>query len=392
MNALTAYHPTGMMDPTTFDQMQRVGNMLAMSPLFPEHLRKGGEKAALANGVLCMNMAMRLNEDVLTVAQNIYFVGGRPGWSATYMISKANQSGKFKNPIDWEIEGAGDTLSVTAIAELTGTGKRIAVTCDMKMAKAEGWTKNPKYQSIPQIMLRYRSATALIRLYCPEVMVGIPPGVELEDEVGMRDVTPKGDLFGDPAPAKVAAPKKAEKPAAAPVEQKPAAPTAPAAKVESEAEQKPAGPASPAPAAVDEAEVITEDGEVITKATESPDAAASGPAETSGGGTAMSQRAGMIILDLRESPTVDPVLEFHGDTLARMKVASPLNYARVEAAIRMARVIENIREALSKARSVDDVAEVADDFGIALDDMEANDPDTYKIVFDEIAGRREALA
>lgn len=179
-----------LMDPNAFAHMQRVGAMLALSPLFPEHLRKGPSKeVAIANGVLVMNMAARLNEDPLTVAQNIYFVGGKPGWSASYMISKANQHGVFKDPIDWEIKGAKDTLSVTAWGVLTGTGKRVQVTCDMAMAKAEGWTKNAKYQSMPEQMLRYRSATFLIRLYCPEVMVGVPAAIE--HEAPMRDVTPQ---------------------------------------------------------------------------------------------------------------------------------------------------------------------------------------------------------
>lgn len=176
------------MDVDAFNHMWRVGKMLALSPLFPEHLRKGGSDTAAANGVLVMNMAVRLNEDPLTVAQNIYFVGGKPGWAASYMISKANQHSVFKNPIDWDISGAGESLSVTAFAELSQTGKRVAVTCDMKMAKAEGWTKNAKYQSMPDQMLRYRSATFLIRLYCPEVMVGVPSAIE--HELGMRDVTP----------------------------------------------------------------------------------------------------------------------------------------------------------------------------------------------------------
>jgi len=60
----------------------------------------------------------------------------------------------------------------------------------MEMAKKEGWTKNAKYQSIPEQMLRYRSAAFLIRLYCPEVMIGVPAQVELELEA--RDVTPTG--------------------------------------------------------------------------------------------------------------------------------------------------------------------------------------------------------
>ena len=178
-----------LMDPVQFDQMQRVGRMLALSPLFPEHLRKGSEQERIANGVLVVNMALRLHEDPLTVGQNIYFVGGRPGWNTTYMISKANMHGVFKNPIDWDVSGQGDSLSVTAFAELSGTGKRVQMTADMELAKAEGWTRNTKYKSLPEVMLRYRSAASLIRMYCPEVMIGVPPVIELETE--MRDATPR---------------------------------------------------------------------------------------------------------------------------------------------------------------------------------------------------------
>ncbi|MDB6178970.1 hypothetical protein PAF17_15875 [Paracoccus sp. Z330] len=191
-----------LMDPQQFDQMQRVGKMLALSPLFPEHLRKGSEAQNIANGVLVMNMAVRLREDPLTVAQNIYFVGGRPGWNTTYMIAKANLHGVFKDPIDWDVTGTADKLSATAYAVMKGTGKRVQMTADMEMAKAEGWTRNTKYKSIPETMLRYRSAAALIRMYCPEVMIGIPLGIEVETD-GMRDVTPTHardvarDLSGD---------------------------------------------------------------------------------------------------------------------------------------------------------------------------------------------------
>lgn len=200
MNALTTqqgnalqtanpYQGMGMLDPAVFDHMQRVGKVLALSPLFPEHLRKGSTEQAIANGILVINMAIRLREDPLTVSQAIYFVGGKPGWSASYMIAKANQHGVFKNPIDWEITGSGPSLSVTAVAELSATGKKVSATCDMAMAKSENWTKNSKYQSMPEQMLRYRSATFLIRLYCPEVMVGLPSQVEIELP-SMRDVTP----------------------------------------------------------------------------------------------------------------------------------------------------------------------------------------------------------
>lgn len=201
MNALTQAGPAYqapaisgplslLMDVPKFEHMCRVGKMLALSPLFPQHLRGGSIEQGTANAVLVLNMANRLNEDPLSVAQNIYFVGGRPGWNTTYMIAKANQHGVFRDPIDWDIKGKGDTLSATAVGILSGTGKRVQVTCDMEMAKKEGWTKNSKYQSIPEQMLRYRSAAFLIRLYCPEVMIGVPSAIEIELEA--RDVTPTG--------------------------------------------------------------------------------------------------------------------------------------------------------------------------------------------------------
>lgn len=195
-----------LMDPTAFQHIQRVAVMYANSPLFPDHLRKGGQQTAIANAVLVMNIAERLREDPLTVAQQIYFVGGKPGWAATYMIAKANQHGVFKNPIDWKVTGKKETLSVTAHAELASTGKKVEVTVDMETAKAEGWTRNSKYQSMPEQMLRYRSATALIRLYCPEVMIGVPPANEVEDQhYSMRDVTPEPEHSEAPATKTAAA-------------------------------------------------------------------------------------------------------------------------------------------------------------------------------------------
>lgn len=246
MNALTTQSPQSLatnssiallMDPQRFDHLVRVGKMLALSPLFPAHLRGGSIEAGTANGVLVLNMANRLNEDVLTVAQNIYFVGGRPGWNTTYMIAKANQHGVFKDVIDWEVAGKGDTLKVTAFALLSGTGRRVSVTLDMETARKEGWTKNAKYQSIPEQMLRYRTAAFLIRLYCPEVMIGVPTAIELEMEA--RDITPDGgDLIeaNDEAPieAKAEPQKPAPKAKADPVVTKPEAQQQDATKAEPE--------------------------------------------------------------------------------------------------------------------------------------------------------------
>lgn len=65
----------------------------------------------------------------------------------------------------------------------------------MKEATADGWTKNPKYQSLPELMLRYRAATLLIRTHAPEVMNGMQGIEELEDiRAATKDVTPQHDI------------------------------------------------------------------------------------------------------------------------------------------------------------------------------------------------------
>lgn len=310
MSELSTYQ--GMLNPTVFDHMQRVGKMLALSPLFPEHLRKGSVESAVANGVLVINMAMRLREDPLTVAQAIYFVGGKPGWSTTYMIAKANQHGVFKDVIDWEVKGKGDTLSVTAFGFLATTGKRVAVTCDMDMAKREGWTKNAKYQSMPEQMLRYRSAAFLIRLYCPEVMIGLPAQVELE-MAAARDVTPED------GPANVVAN------ASAPIEAKPvkatqaaAEPKKPAAEVTTPEHAQPEPESDQQDADPGPTEIVDEEtGEVV---------------EDSGGKTAgghapdrerFENMAGMIVADIEGGMTRDDMDELYGPQLAAIATHFP---------------------------------------------------------------------
>lgn len=184
-----AVHSANMLaDGPAFEHGQRVAKLFASSQLVPPHLRD-----KVADCFIALHMAQRLNEDPLIVLQNIYVVSGRAGWSAQYMIGRANRSGVFKGRINWRIEGKGDALSVTAYAKLADDGEEVSATATMAMAKAEGWTKNAKYQSMPEVMLRYRSATMLIRFYCPDVMLGIPVADELEDERAagrMRDVTP----------------------------------------------------------------------------------------------------------------------------------------------------------------------------------------------------------
>jgi hypothetical protein len=174
-------------DPASFDHAQRVAKVLASSKLVPPHFQGN-----VADCLIALQIARRLNEEPMTVCQQLYIVNGKPGWSTAYMISRVNRSGILKGPITWDETGSGDALTVTAKAIISEAGEEIRVTTDMRMATAEGWTKNPKYKSMPAHMLRWRSAAMLIRLYAPEVMLGMPVVEEIETAPPMRDVTPAG--------------------------------------------------------------------------------------------------------------------------------------------------------------------------------------------------------
>jgi len=164
------------LDEAKFAQLQRAAKVFSSSSLVPDHMRKEP-----ANCIIALAMAWEMRESPLIVMQNIYFIGGKAGWQAQYMIARANKSGVFKSRINWRVEGRGETLSVTAYATLADTGEKVEATVDMRMAKAEGWTRNQKYQTMPETMLRYRSATFLVRWYAPEVMLGYRTTDELED-------------------------------------------------------------------------------------------------------------------------------------------------------------------------------------------------------------------
>ena len=183
----TDYDPLA---PAHFEHSQRVAKMFAASELVPPHLR-----GKMADCLIAYAIAKRTREEPLVVLQNIYFVSGRAGWSATYMIAKANRSGVFARRINWRVEGEGKNLRVTAFATLADSGEPVEATASMAMAEAEGWTKNPKYRTMPDQMLRYRSATMLIRLFAPEVMMGLPVADEIDysqarGPSGAIDITP----------------------------------------------------------------------------------------------------------------------------------------------------------------------------------------------------------
>ena len=213
--------------PEKFEHAQRVAKVFSESALVPGHFQ-----GKLANCLIALNIADRMGEDPLTVMQNLAVVSGKPCWQTQYMIARANKSGVFSSRITWASEGEAEKLKVTASAKLADSGEVVSIAVSMAMAKADGWVKNAKYQSMPEHMLRWRSAAMLIRLYAPEVMLGIQSAEEVEDQSAQvaRDVTPSRPSL--PAPSNT------DRPSGPPrlTQAKPAAVPAPAAEKDEDAE------------------------------------------------------------------------------------------------------------------------------------------------------------
>lgn len=158
------------------DKAYKFANIFAKSDIVPAHYRGKPE-----NTFIAVQTAYRMNLDPMLIMQNTYVVSGKLGMNSTFAISLANSSGIFDSGIRYKLEGSGDTLKVTAYAKVKATGEEISYTIAMSEALAEGWTKNSKYKTLPELMLRYRAAVFLIRTHVPEVLNGMHMVEELED-------------------------------------------------------------------------------------------------------------------------------------------------------------------------------------------------------------------
>lgn len=148
----------------------RAANAYSQSRMVPAHFFNNPQDCYVV-----VELASQLGVPALTALQNIFMISGRPGFKAQFAVALANKAKVFAGPIRHKVErgdGKPESLAVTAYAP-THDGDTVEVAVSMAQAMKEGWTKNSKYKSIPEQMLRWRSSAWLINLYCPEVLLGL---------------------------------------------------------------------------------------------------------------------------------------------------------------------------------------------------------------------------
>lgn len=168
------------------DKLLKYAEVFAESTIVPKHYR--GNKGSI---LIALQTAHRMNLDPMMVMQGTYEIHGKLGMTSAFAIALANTSGLITGGIRYKIENLGAdienksetfrNIQVTAYTNLKSNGEEISYTIGMKEAIAEGWTSNTKYKSLPELMLRYRAATLLIRTHAPEVLNGMHMTEEIED-------------------------------------------------------------------------------------------------------------------------------------------------------------------------------------------------------------------
>ena len=164
----------------SFESAQRIAASLADSALVPNTYR--GQQG-LPNCIVAIEIANRMGMSPFQVMQNLNVIHGRPSWSSQFIIGLIQGCGRFESFTYSE-----KTDSCQCFAILKTTGEQVSgpkITLDM--AKREGWTKNTKWSTMPQTMLRYRAASAFGRFHIPDLILGIQ-SVE-ENEVIEAEIT-----------------------------------------------------------------------------------------------------------------------------------------------------------------------------------------------------------
>jgi len=174
-------------DETNFALAQRMAKALCESSLVPKEYQKN-----TPNCLIALEMANRIGASPLMVMQHLNIIYGKPSWSSTFLIASINSCGRFES-LRYKYIGEKNTDSWGCIAYTTDrkTGEILeGAEITIGMAKKEGWfsKSGSKWQSLPQLMLQYRSAAFFSRVYCPEITMGMQTADEVVD-TGIIDIS-----------------------------------------------------------------------------------------------------------------------------------------------------------------------------------------------------------
>ena len=201
----TAAVPSVFDDFEVFEQALKMAAALSKSKLVPEAFRGSPESCLIA-----IDLSRRLRLSPFTLLPHLYVIDSKPAFSAQFLITLVNRSGKFER-LDWETGEDGETSvhffshwndktkkpevyeekvknywAVAVLAEKRSGKKYRSPRIDVAFAERNGWTSKSgsKWKTMPELMCAYRSASILIRRTCPELTLGLDAAEDVADSFG----------------------------------------------------------------------------------------------------------------------------------------------------------------------------------------------------------------
>lgn len=173
-NAVTMWNNIDM-----FQNAQRMAKLLASSNIAPQAYRNN-----IADCVVAIDVANRMGLSPIVVMQNSQIVHGNFSWKGTACKSMIDSCGRYVKTRYVEVGERGKDSWGYYLEAIDKDGdiiKGIPVT--MKMAKDEGWygKNGSKWQTMPELMMKYRASAFFMRTECASIAMGFLTSEENED-------------------------------------------------------------------------------------------------------------------------------------------------------------------------------------------------------------------
>lgn len=170
-----------------FEQCTRIASMLSKTDFIPISFKDN-----VGNCMVALDLAERMGMHPIMLMQSMYVIKGRPGFEGKFMAALINNSGRYKNPLEYEWRGTQGKpeWGCRAFAVRKSTDKTVyGPWVDWKMVHGEGWASRTgsKWVTMPELMFMYRAASFFVNVNDSDLRMGMPTKEEIED---VTDVVP----------------------------------------------------------------------------------------------------------------------------------------------------------------------------------------------------------
>ena len=173
-NALTMWNDLKM-----FETTQRMAKLLSVSNIAPQNYRGN-----IADCVVAIDMANRMGVSPLTIMQNSQIVYGNFSWKGTACKAMIDSCGKYAKTRYVEVGERGKDSWGFYLEAIDKDGEIIkGIPVTMEMAKKEKWYEKSgsKWQTMPELMMKYRASAFFMRTECASLAMGFLTAEENED-------------------------------------------------------------------------------------------------------------------------------------------------------------------------------------------------------------------